>query len=215
MCAAPTVLSAITADPAKAVSLDRSIWLATGGSPPAPALLARARECGLGVTHLYGMTETYGPVVINEWRREWDALPGPDRDRLGARQGIGNVVSDLVRVIDATGSDVPADAKTIGEIAFRGDNVTPGYYNDPEATANAIPDGWFRSGVSPSGTQTAISRSATEPRMSSSPVERTSAPSRSNRRFSSIRRYSKSPLSQALTSVGASVPLRSSPVGKG
>ena len=146
MCAAPTVLSTITADPDQAPNLDWQVWVATGGAPPAPALLARARDCGLEVTHLYGMTETYGPVVINEWRREWDALPSVQQDRLNARQGIGNIVSDQVRVVDPAGNDVPADGDAIGEIALRGNNVTPEYYLDPTATAAAVPDGWFRSG---------------------------------------------------------------------
>ncbi|MCA4724062.1 AMP-binding protein [Mycolicibacterium fortuitum] len=145
MCAAPTVLSSMTAD-ARERSGDRSVWVATGGAPPAPALLARARACGLDVTHLYGMTETYGPAVINEWKREWTSLPNSDRDRLNARQGIGNIVSDVVRVLDEQGRDVPADAATVGEIALRGNNVTPEYYRDPAATAAAVPDGWFRSG---------------------------------------------------------------------
>ena len=146
LCAAPTVLSTITAGRGKAVRGDRVIWTATGGSPPAPALLARGRARGLAITHLYGMTETYGPVVINEWQQKWDVLPEVERDRLNARQGIGNVVSDLVRVVDDAGRDVPADAHSIGEIALRGNNVTPGYFDDPEATAAAVPDGWLRSG---------------------------------------------------------------------
>ena len=146
MCAAPTVLSTITANPEESVLLDWFVWVATGGAPPAPTLLARARECGLEVTHLYGMTETYGPVVINEWRPEWNHLPTVDRDRLNARQGVGNIVSDLVRVVDSAGVDVPADAITVGEIALRGNNVAAEYYLDPNATAASIPDGWFRSG---------------------------------------------------------------------
>lgn len=146
MCAAPTVLSTLTADPSASPLDANRVWVATGGAPPAPALLARARACGLDITHLYGMTETYGPVVINEWRSQWDQLPADDQDRLNARQGIGNIISDLVRIVDGNGEDVPADAATIGEIALRGNNVTPRYYLDPESTAAAIPDGWFRSG---------------------------------------------------------------------
>jgi fatty-acyl-CoA synthase len=146
MCAAPTVLSTITADPSQTASLDWYVWVATGGAPPAPALLARARRAGLEVTHLYGMTETYGPVVINEWKPEWRDLPLESQDRLNARQGIGNIISEVVRVVSTDGSDVPADGETIGEIALRGNNVTPGYFQDPEATAAAAPDGWFRSG---------------------------------------------------------------------
>lgn len=75
MCAAPTVISTITSAPSATISL-RKVWVATGGAPPVPALLARARTCGLDVTHLYSMTETYGPAVINEWDRVWDAGAG-------------------------------------------------------------------------------------------------------------------------------------------
>ncbi|MBB3042463.1 AMP-binding protein [Nocardioides soli] len=146
LCAAPTVLSTLTADPAGPTVDDRSVWVATGGAPPAPALLARARRCGLEIVHLYGMTETYGPSVINEWRDHWHDLPLHEQDRLKARQGIGNIVSDVVRVVDSDGLDVPADATTVGEIAMRGNNVTPRYHLDPESTAAAVPDGWFRSG---------------------------------------------------------------------
>jgi fatty-acyl-CoA synthase len=145
MCAAPTVVSTITSKP-PAKRPERGVWVATGGAPPAPALLARARACGLEVTHLYGMTETYGPAVINEWKQEWNSAPDSERDRLNARQGVGNIVADPVRVVDAQGRGVPADGVTIGEIALRGNNVTPAYYLDPVATAAAVPDGWFRSG---------------------------------------------------------------------
>lgn len=145
MCAAPTVLSMITAEVPE-VDPGRSVWVATGGAPPAPALLARARASGLAVTHLYGMTETYGPVVINEWQHDWNSLPERDRDRLNARQGVANIVSDVVRVVGAEGRDVPSDATSVGEIALRGNTVTPGYYLDPAATRAAVPDGWFRSG---------------------------------------------------------------------
>ncbi|MGU3502356.1 AMP-binding protein [Mycobacterium sp. C31M] len=145
MCAAPTVLSTVTSEP-PTTRPERAVWVATGGAPPAPALLARARACGLAVTHLYGMTETYGPAVINEWKQEWDCAPDDERDRLNARQGVGNIVADPVRVVDEQGRDVPADGVSIGDIALRGNNVTPEYYRDPAATAAAVPDGWFRSG---------------------------------------------------------------------
>ncbi|WP_285032455.1 AMP-binding protein [Mycolicibacterium sp. lyk4-40-TYG-92] len=145
MCAAPTVLSTMTSQP-PAKRAEQTVWVATGGAPPAPALLARARACGLAVTHLYGMTETYGPAVINEWKQEWDSSSADERDRLNARQGVGNIVTDPVRVVDEKGRDVPADGATIGEIALWGNNVTPAYYRDMAATAAAVPDGWFRSG---------------------------------------------------------------------
>ncbi|WP_280510268.1 AMP-binding protein [Nocardia farcinica] len=145
LCAAPTVISTITSD-APTTTSPRRVWVATGGAPPAPALLARARRCGLDVTHLYGMTETYGPAVINEWDRAWDAAPEAERDRLNARQGVGNIITGGVRVVDEAGGDVPADATTIGEIVLRGNNVTAEYYRDPAATAAAVSDGWFRTG---------------------------------------------------------------------
>ncbi|MEV0699934.1 AMP-binding protein [Saccharopolyspora sp. NPDC050389] len=146
MCAAPTVLSTLVPPDEAGEIGDRSIWVGVGGAPPAPAVLARAYARGLHVTHLYGMTETYGPVVINQWKPEWDQRPAEERDRLSARQGVGNIVSERVRVVDPAGADVPADGATIGEIALRGNNITPRYFNDPAATEAAVPDGWLRTG---------------------------------------------------------------------
>lgn len=144
-CAAPTVLTSLTqhreAAPAK-----ESIWVAAGGAPPTPTLLERCADLGLNVTHLYGLTETFGPAVISDWRSEWDELPTAEQARRRARQGVGNVISSVVRVIDDSGQDVTADGISLGEVAFRGNNVMLGYYKDPEETAAAIPDGWFRTG---------------------------------------------------------------------
>ena len=122
------------------------IAIATGGAPPTPALLARMSELGMDVTHLYGLTETFGPAVLCEWRPEWNALPAAEQAQLKARQGVGNVVSQRLRVVDAQGGDVPADGAALGELALRGNNVMLGYYRDPEATRKAAPDGWFRTG---------------------------------------------------------------------
>ncbi len=142
---APTVLSMIAyADQAR--RLDRTVYVATGGAPPSPAILRRMGELGFDVTHLYGLTETFGPAVICEWRPEWSDADETSLARLKARQGVGNMISLTVRVVDADGVDVPADGVSTGEIALRGNNVMLSYYKDPAATAAAIPDGWFRTG---------------------------------------------------------------------
>ncbi|HEV7823090.1 MAG TPA: acyl--CoA ligase family protein, partial [Burkholderiales bacterium] len=146
-CAAPTVLIMIAwAEGAKHGRLQRVVHAATGGAPPTPAILTRMAELGIEVTHLYGLTETFGPAVVCEWRPEWNKLPVDEQGQLKARQGVGNTIAQELRVIDIEGRDVPADAKTIGEIALRGNNVMLGYYRDEEATRRAAPDGWFRTG---------------------------------------------------------------------
>lgn len=148
LCAAPTVLTMI-AEAAVASgggSVAHPVNAFTGGAPPSPALLARLAALNLRVTHLYGLTETYGPSVINEWQPEWSAKPASEKARLNARQGVGNVVTQDVSVIDAESQEVPADGETIGEIVIRGNNVTIGYYGDDAATSAAEINGWFRTG---------------------------------------------------------------------
>jgi fatty-acyl-CoA synthase len=146
-CAAPTVLIMIAwAEAAKQGKTKRLVHAATGGAPPTPAILTRMAELGIDVTHLYGLTETFGPAVVCEWRAEWSKLPIDEQGRIKARQGVGNVIAQELRVVDSDGADVPADAATIGEIALRGNNVMLGYYLDDDATRRAAPDGWFRTG---------------------------------------------------------------------
>ena len=144
--AAPTVLVMLAWHEGAREPLGRRIRVATGGAPPTPALLARMAELGMDVTHLYGLTETFGPAVICDWKPGWQALPPSEQARLKARQGVGNVVAQALRVVDPAGRDVTADGNTLGELALRGNNVMLGYYRDEEATRNAAPDGWFRSG---------------------------------------------------------------------
>ena len=148
LCAAPTVLTMIAEAAASSPggNLDHPVHIFTGGAPPTPALLSRLAALDLHVTHLYGLTETYGPSVINDWQPEWNAKSETDKAKLNARQGIGNVVTKYIRVIDAGGNDVPADGETLGEIMIRGNNVTTGYYRDEVATRAAELDGWFRTG---------------------------------------------------------------------
>ena len=120
--------------------------VATGGAPPSPALLARMAELDLDVTHLYGLTETYGPAAICDWKPQWDDLDAAEQARLKSRQGVANLVSLPLRVLDKQRADVPADGETVGEVVLRGNNVMLGYYRDEQATAAADADGWFRTG---------------------------------------------------------------------
>jgi len=142
---APTILIML-AWHAAAGKLPRTVRVGTGGAPPTPAILTRMAELGMDVTHLYGLTETFGPAAICKWRGEWNKLAIVEQAQIKARQGVGNVISQELRVVDHDGKDVPADGKTLGEIALRGNNVMLGYYQDEFATRKAIPDGWFRSG---------------------------------------------------------------------
>jgi fatty-acyl-CoA synthase len=144
---APTVLISLAHHPAAEDGpAPRRVHVCTGGAPPSPTLLARVEALGMNVTHLYGLTETYGPAVVCDWRPEWDELPPAERARIKARQGVGTVVADRARVVDDKGADVPADGETMGEVAVRGNGVMLGYFADAGATAAAAPDGWFRTG---------------------------------------------------------------------
>ncbi|AKS35286.1 acyl--CoA ligase family protein [Mycolicibacterium goodii] len=143
--AAPTVLTMIAEDPS-AQPLAARVHVDTGGAPPSPALLARLTPLGFDVTHLYGLTETYGPVAVNVWQPQWDELPPDEVAKLRARQGVGNIIANPLRVMDTDGADVPRDGSTIGEIAARGNDVMLGYYNDDAATAAATRNGYFLTG---------------------------------------------------------------------
>lgn len=143
---APTVLSMIAYASGAAPLSGPRVRVATGGAPPSPAILRQMSELGFEVTHLYGLTETYGPAMLCDWRPEWNSLDPEVQARLKARQGVGNMISCTARVIAEDGSDVTADGVTTGQIALRGNNLMLGYLDDPEATLAAAPDGWFRTG---------------------------------------------------------------------
>jgi fatty-acyl-CoA synthase len=147
MSAAPTVLTMI----ANSAAADegpapRTIHVDTGGAPPSPALLGQLADLNMEVTHLYGLTESYGPIMINEWQPEWSELDAAEQAELRARQGVANVVGERPAVLDDDDQPVPADGSTEGEIALRGNNVMLGYYNDEEQTRTATSSGWFRTG---------------------------------------------------------------------
>ena len=143
--AAPTVLIDLTAHPS-AHPLEHRVAVGTGGAPPAPALLAQLRTLGFEVTHLYGLTETFGPSVISEFPPELEGCSVEEEARFKARQGNANIIGTPVRVVGENGHDVPSDAQTVGEVVVHGNNVALGYYRDSAATEESFGSGWFRTG---------------------------------------------------------------------
>jgi fatty-acyl-CoA synthase len=145
--AAPTVLLMLSSAPeADGVRFDPPIRVCTGGAPPSPTLLESVERMGIVITHLYGLTETYGPHTLCEMQTEWEAFDTAARARILSRQGVPFPFALYVRVVDEEMRDVPDDATTMGEVVMRGNNVMRGYYRDPEATAEAFRGGWFHSG---------------------------------------------------------------------
>jgi len=126
--------------------LEQRVTVPTGGSPPSPTLLGRMRELNLHPVHLYGLTETYGPIMSCTPHPEWAELPMERQAELLARQGRTYNGSDRVRIVDDDMQDVPADGETLGEIVMRGNSVTVGYWNLPDETEEAFRGGWFHSG---------------------------------------------------------------------
>src|ERR687888_678984 len=116
---APTVLVMLASDPA-AKKLSRRILVTTAAAPPPPAVIERTEKLGFAVNHVYGLTETYGPITICEWNPAWDELEIEQRARLKARQGIHMLTADPIRVVDSELRDVPRDGETMGEVVMRG-----------------------------------------------------------------------------------------------
>ncbi len=143
--AAPTVVSSIL-NASAAGPLSRPVLITTAGAPPSPTTITEMERMGFTVVHVYGLTETYGPITLCQFQPDWADLAVDQRAALQARQGVGMITAEGVRVVDAEMADVPADAKTMGEIVMRGNTVMAGYYLDPEATAEAFRGGWFHSG---------------------------------------------------------------------
>ena len=143
---APVVLTALLNHPDRPERLENPLTGATAGAPPSPTLLQQMEELNARVVHMYGLTETYGPHTVCPIQCEWDDLSPDDRARRQARQGVGFVLTDPVRVVDENMQDVPSDGATMGEVIMQGNNVMKGYYKDPNATAKAFRGGWFHSG---------------------------------------------------------------------
>ncbi len=144
-CGAPTVQIGLMSH-ANARRLERPVTVFVAGAPPSPTLLGQLQARNFKPVHVYGLTETYGPMTSCAWHHEWDDLPAEEQSRLRARQGQGQIAADLVRVVDNDMNDVPRDGATMGEVVMRGNIVMKGYYNQPEATADAFRGGWFHSG---------------------------------------------------------------------
>ena len=145
---APIVMSTLLNAPdAQKRPLPRRVHFLTAAAPPPEAVLAAMGEAGFDVTHLYGLTETYGPAVVNAWHEEWDALPPDERARKKARQGVRYPVLEGLDVRDPeTMESLPADGASLGEVMFRGNVVMRGYLKNPASTEAAFKGGWFRSG---------------------------------------------------------------------
>jgi fatty-acyl-CoA synthase len=142
---APTVQLMILNHP-RAHRLDRPVTAMVAAAPPSPTLLGRMSELNLRVVHVYGLTETYGPITVSPEQEGWRKLPAAQRARHLARQGQGYVSADLVRVVDEQMRDVVQDGQAMGEVVMRGNNVMSGYFRDEAATSKAFAGGWFHSG---------------------------------------------------------------------
>ncbi|MBV8472420.1 MAG: acyl-CoA synthetase, partial [Hyphomicrobiales bacterium] len=148
LCGAPIVMSILlNAGSEERRPLPHVVRFFTAAAPPPAAVLAAMREAGFDVTHLYGLTEVYGPAVVNEWKSEWDALDAAEQAALKARQGVRYHALEALEVMDPeTMRSVPADGATLGEVMFRGNVVMKGYLKNKSGTDKAFAGGWFHSG---------------------------------------------------------------------
>ena len=148
LCGAPIVMSLMISAPASEKrKLDHTVQFFTAAAPPPEKLLADMKLAGFDVTHLYGLTETYGPAVVNDWHQDWSDLPPAEQAALKSRQGVRYLPLEGLDVLDpVTMVPVPRDGKTMGEVMFRGNVVMKGYFRNPKATKEAFAGGWFHSG---------------------------------------------------------------------
>jgi fatty-acyl-CoA synthase len=148
LCGAPIVMSALlTAPEQEKKPLPHNVEFVTAAAPPPEAVLAAMKSAGFNVTHVYGLTEVYGPASVNDWHREWDELSASGQAAKKARQGVRYPVLEGLDVLDPdTMRPVPRDGETLGEVMFRGNVVMKGYLKNKAATENAFAGGWFHSG---------------------------------------------------------------------
>ena len=148
LCGAPIVMSTIlSAEKNERHLLENRVEFFTAAAPPPENILTEMKASGFNVTHLYGLSETYGPSVVNEWHQEWDALDEGLQANLKARQGVRYLPLESLDVMNPeTMESVPHDGKTIGEVMFRGNVVMKGYFKNKQASDESFKDGWFHSG---------------------------------------------------------------------
>ena len=148
LCGAPIVLNMLVHAPAEAkLAFEHRVEVATGGAAPPPAVIEAMEKMGFRVTHLYGLTESYGPATLCAPQEPWDDLALDERARLMARQGVAMPALAACRVADPeTLAAVPRDGTTVGEILLRGNTVMKGYLDNASATSAAFRGGWFHTG---------------------------------------------------------------------
>ncbi len=148
LCGAPIVMATLLNAPANEKKpLPHVVEFFTAAAPPPEAVLAAMKEAGFNVTHLYGLTETYGPAVVNDWHREWDSLDKSAQAQKKARQGVRYGALEALDVMDPDSmKPVARDGESMGEVMFRGNVVMKGYLKNKAATTKAFAGGWFHSG---------------------------------------------------------------------
>ena len=148
LCGAPVVMGMIAkASERGRRKLHHPVQIMTAAAPPPPPVIAAMQKLGFNVTHVYGLTEVYGPAVVCDWQEDWNALEPTEQARRKGRQGVRyHVLEDLTVADPKTLEPVPSDGETMGEVLFRGNVVMKGYFKSPEATDEAFRGGWFHSG---------------------------------------------------------------------
>ncbi len=145
LCGAPVVMNMLLN--ARDRKLPRPVHMMTAGAAPPATIIGGMEALGFKISHVYGLTETYGPSTVCAWHDEWDALPEDQRARLKSRQGVAYPVLEGLTVADPeTLQPVPPDGETMGEVFMRGNIVMKGYLKNPAATEEAFAGGWFHSG---------------------------------------------------------------------
>ena len=147
LCGAPIVLNMLVHAPDQAkAAFEQTVEVATGGAAPPSAVIEAMERMGFRVTHLYGLTESYGPATLCAWQEDWDDLDLDARSRKMARQGVALPTLGAVRVVDGNGADVARDGATLGEVVLRGNTIMKGYLKNPQASDRAFEHGWYHTG---------------------------------------------------------------------